>query len=262
VGGPCTAWVTVGELQTLPGATDIDAGVLADAIDVAGELLYRLSARQFPGVCNDVVRPLRREYSTDGTLGRWWWRDGILGHSCGYPPSRDCGCGPLPEITLGAYPIREIIEVRIDGAVLSPSAYRVDDRRWLVRIDGQAFPCCQRLDLDPLTDLDTFQVTFSWGQPPPAAGVAAVKIFALEIAKMLGGDQSCMLPQRLQNIVTAGGTYALLDPMTFLNDGLTGIYLVDAFIKAVNPNRLQRRSSVISPDIGRPVRRTAVAPGS
>lgn len=265
MGGPCTPWVTLDEVQGTPGAQDIDADVLQTALEVASGSLWRRSGRQYSGVCSDTVRPLRRMYALDGGLGGWaplWgWRDGINAHSCGYPPNRNCGCGPLPEITLGAYPIRDIIEVRIDGAVLDPAAYRVDDRRWLVRIDGQSWPCCSDLSKNPLTDPNTFQVTFEWGQSPPPGGTVAARVLAVEIGKMLTGSD-CDLPRRLQNVTFNGSSYTLLDPMNFLNDGLTGIYIVDLFLTDVNPHKLQRRSSVISPDIPRPVRRTAVAPGS
>lgn len=263
MGGPCTPWVTVAETQTVPGADRLSADLLQEGIDVASGSLYRRSGRQFSGVCTDVVRPLKRLYVTENAPWwfQWMWSDGPTVHTCGRPPSRNCGCGPLPEITLGAGPIRQILEVRIDGAVLDPSAYRVDDRRWLVRIDGDSFPCCQNLAKDPLTDDDTFQVTFEWGEAPPVGGTVAAKVLAVEIAKMLAGGP-CQLPQRLQNVTFNGSSYTLLDPMAFLDNGLTGIYVVDLFLTDVNPHKLQRRSTVISPDITRPVRRTAVAPGS
>jgi len=59
-----------------------------------------------------------------------------------------------------------------------------------------------------------------------------------------------------------GASYTLLDPLTFLDKGRTGVYYVDLFLAAVNPAGLIRRAQVISSDIRRPVRRTAVTPGS
>ncbi len=84
MGGPCTAWVTVEDLQSLDGAQGIDADTLQTAIDVASGSLWRRSARQYTGVCHDVVRPLRRMYAVDGGSGGWgtlasgsfFWRDG------------------------------------------------------------------------------------------------------------------------------------------------------------------------------------------
>jgi hypothetical protein len=266
--GPCGAWVTLGEVKADPTAKLQSGGplsdeLLSDMIDFSTHVLYRLSGRQFSGVCSDVVRPARRYYAADYFPPLWWRWDRSWGvHTCGRPPNRACGCGPLSELTLGAYPLREINEVRIDGAVVDPSTYRIDDDRWLVRIDPDliGWPCCQRLDL-PVTELDTFQVTFTWGQAPPRAGVIAAKHYAIQLAKGHAGDP-CTVPERVLNISVPGATYTLLDPLEFLDKGRTGVPLVDQWLAAVNPNRLMRRAQVISPDIGRPVRRAGTAPGS
>jgi hypothetical protein len=265
--GPCTPWVTLGEVQALPDATGLDDAVLVEMIDVASEVLYVLSARQYPGVCVDEVLPLRRWYNVESNFAfppsfatwRNWW--GV--HSCGRPPERAGGCGPLSELTLGAYPLRSIVEVKIDGEVIDPATYRIDDHRWLVRVDqtGIGFPCCQALDRDPETEVGTFRVQFEWGQAPPRSGVIAASVLAIELAKSVSGNP-CNLPQRVLNLQTQGVSYTLLDPLTFLDNGQTGLYLVDLFLAAANPKKLRRRPSVISPDFRRPVRRTNTTPGS
>lgn len=267
MGGPCTPWVTLAEVQLVPDAAGLDDDLLTEMIDVASELLYKLSGRQYAGECSDVVRPLQRWYSNDDFTGfpaAWWnWRAWWGAHTCGRPPQRAGGCGPLSEITLGAYPLRQIVEVRIDGHVIDPSSYRIDDRRWLVRVDQsgpQSFPCCQDLSKNPFSDLNTFQVTYTWGQDPPPSGRRAAKTFAIELAKGESGAAN-LLPQRVQSLQMQGTSFALLDPMVFLDKGRTGITIVDYFLTAVNPHRLQRRAQVISPDIGRPVRRAAIPGG-
>lgn len=266
MGGPCTPWVTLAETQAVADADGLDEDLLGEMIVVASEILYKLSARQFAGECTDVVRPLQRWYATEGGFGAAWsnWRAWWGVHACGRPPERAGGCGPLSEITLGVYPLRAITEVRIDGHVIDPTTYRIDDHRWLVRIDQtgpQSFPCCQDLIRDPLTDLNTFQVTDQWGSAPPTSGVVAAKVLAIELTKGASGSP-CNLPQRVLSLQQQGASFTLLDPLTFLDQGKTGIYLVDLFLHTVNPNRLQRRASVISPDIPRPVRRTSTVPGS
>jgi len=269
MGGPCSDWVTLGEVQADPRAVTqagdpLDPALLARMISAASEILWALSGRQFAGVCSDVVRPLRRYYNVSGDVWGWGlWRWQGTAFVCSRPPERSGGCGSLSEITLGGYPVREVIEVRVDGAVLDPSAYRVDDHRWLVRTapDGTGWPCCQQLQNDPLTDRDTFQVTFTYGQAPPAAGVEACKAWAIELAKGASGGP-CSLPERVQSVVFQGGSYTIIDPMLFLADGRTGVYLVDEFLRAFNPGGVMRRPSVVSPDIPRPVRRTATGPGS
>lgn len=268
MGGPCSPWVTLEYVQESPNSDGLDDTLLSNMIDVAGELLYALSGRQYAGVCTDVVLPLRRWYDVEGDQNfpssAYGWRSMWGVHSCGRPPERAGGCGPLSEITLGAYPVRQVTEVRIDGQVIDPTTYRVDDHRWLVRIDQTgptSWPCCQSLDLNPLVDLDTFQVTFEWGMAPPVAGVEAARQLAIELAKGASGNP-CNLPQRVLSLTVPGATYTMLDPLTFLDKGRTGLYFVDLFLRAVNPYGLARRSSVISPDIRRPVRRTSTIPGS
>lgn len=260
---PCTEWITLEDVESEPDAAGLDPPLLARAITDASEILYRLSGRQFAGVCHDVVRPCQRWYRSEyGAPPSWWrWISTWGEYVVGQPGERRGGIEVLSEITLGAYPIREITEVRIDGAVLSPSAYRVDDRRWLKRIDGKTWPILQRLDLDPLVDKDTFQVSFTYGQAPPDSGVDACRVFAIELAKGMSGDAN-NLPQRVLNVSLQGVSYTLLDPLLFLDKGRTGIYYVDLFLASVNPRGLKRRPSVISPDIPRPVRRTGVTPGS
>lgn len=266
--GPCTPWVTVGEVAADPRAVRADGsplpiGLLTEKIDVASEILYRLSGRQFAGVCSDVVRPTRRWYRSDyQPPWQWQWLRG-WGNYTSRPPHRADGSIPLQEITLGAYPLRSIIEVRINGDVLDPTTYRIDDRRWLVNIDpyNTQWPIVPDMSGDVLTTVDTFQVMFEWGQAPPVGGTASARRFAIELAKGAVGDP-CALPERVMSINTQGTSLALLDPLTFLAAKQTGIYEVDLWLKSVNPNALNRRSSVLSPDFPRPVRRTATTPGS
>lgn len=265
--GPCSPWVTLGEVQADPRAVKADGTpladvLLADTIDLASEILYAASGRQFAGVCTDVVRPTRRWYR--GDFPAWWQYQ--WGRSIPYTtrsPHRYQGAAPLTEITLGAYPIRDILEVRIDGAVYPSVNYRVDDRRWLVNIDptGVGWPGWQDMDKDPATDANTFQVSFEWGQSPPVGGVLAAKTYAIELAKGMCGDP-CALPERVLSLQMQGVSYTLLDPLAFLDKKRTGVYSIDVWLASVNPAGLNRRSAVLSPDFPRPVRRAGTVPGS
>lgn len=269
MGGPATAWATLEEAQQCHDCSQADVTVLGTMLTVASELLYRMSGRQFAGIVADTVRPCRRLPGVAPTAG-WRWQIGWGNCGCGtnwgewgtWPGSRRCTCGPISEITLGAYPLRDIVQVRIDGHVLSPSAYRIDDSRWLVRIDGDVWPVVQDLTADPATDADTFEVAFEWGVVPPASGQHAAAVLACELALAHCCPEKCRLPARVTSLTRQGVNLALLDPMDFLDKGMTGLYDVDLFLRTFNPHRLQRRSSVINPDVGRPVRRTATTPGS
>lgn len=269
-GGPCTPWVTAAEVLAEPTAkrrdgSRLDPALVEEMIRVAGPILYRLSGRQFAGVCTDLVRPCARFYKTDGYGGPpWWWRwQQSWGTFSTRSPHRNAGAAALHEISLGAYPLRDILAVRIDGQLVDPTSYEIHDRRWLVRVpETESWPAWQNLYGDPMTDEGTFGVWFEWGAVPDQGGVRALKDYVIELAKGASGDP-CNLPARLQNLQGGPGqSYSLLDPMTFIADGKTGVYLVDMWLHSVNPNKLARRSSVINPDIPRPVRRTRTTPGS
>lgn len=265
--GPCSAWVDLADVVADPRAKTQDGvalppALLQEKIYVASEILYALSGRQFAGVCNDVVRPTARWYRTDyqpGWWGYYWPR--TVDTFTDRNPHRYDGSGALQEITLGAYPLRAILHVRVNGTIVPSTDYRIDDRRWLVNISAVPWPTMQDMAADPLTGKNTMEVAFEWGQAPNDGGVASAKRYAIELAKAASGDP-CALPERVTSLQMQGSSYSFLDPMTFLEKGRVGIYEIDAWLASVNPNGLKRRSAVYSPDVPRPVRRTSSTPGS
>jgi hypothetical protein len=151
-------------------------------------------------------------------------------------------------IGLGRSPITEIESVQIDGDELDPSAYRVDDGKWLIRQDCSGWPTCQDLS-QPLGEDCTFGVSFTWGQDPPQAGKNAALLLASEFVAAVTPGMTCHLPARVTSITRQGVSFTVLDPQTFLSEGLTGNYQIDLFIKAYNPNKQIRRPTVWSPDV-------------
>lgn len=253
--GPCADWCSSADLCSPVDDYSFPAGVIADSIEIASNLLFVLSGRQFPGTCSTTVRPCSRRctesYPNYG-LG--------MVTSCDCQSAGVCGCSELEQIELGTTPIISVTEVVVDGAVVSSSLYRVDDWRWLVRLpnaDGtnRGWPGCQRLDLDSTED-ETFEVTFTYGRPVPPEGVRAAAVLAGEIAASCVPEAlgACTLSSRVTSITRQGVTVAL-DSLDSIAQDLTGLPMVDLFLKAHNPGRLRRRGRVFSPDIGPHVRR-------
>lgn len=240
--GPCSP---VGD------ETPIAESTVADAIALATEVLYGLTGEQFGGLCEQTVRPCSRRRCWGPARRRNWFQpNGSVynGHDCACPDDRPCGCRRLPRIELPGWPVSSVLEVRIDGAVLDESEYRVDEERWLTRLDGQGWPVCQNLLLAATED-DTFQVRFTSGvEVPPGGRVAAAK-YACELARSWCG-QECELPSRVSSITRQGVTYSFESAGSLALEGRTGVSSVDTWLVAVNggDGQLQAPALIASPD--------------
>lgn len=230
------------------------------AYDFAVELLSGLSQGAY-GLCELVVRPCGVGCALSAGFrflpGGWFGPSLISGqvyNGCGCTSS--CGCSVASEVLL-AGPVYDIVQVRIDGVVVDPDTYRVDDGFRLVRLDGLVWPMTQ--DLNASAGLPgTFEVTYRRGQPLSAGGRRALSALMVELFKAGCGDQTCRLPSRVTNIVREGVTYSMLDdPSALLNAGRLGIPEVDMWLALVNPNGARTRMRVFSPDTaGRSRRQT------
>jgi len=262
--GVCSAWATTADLCDPCSDYELDATLLDDMLEASSNLLYALLGRQWPGSCTETVRPCSR-YTSDRlgadqrrALENAGWQ---VMSSCGCHRGDRCGCSALPEVDLGLYPVVSVTQVRIDGAVLDPAAYRIDDWSRLVRVDGSGWPCCQDLTGDPASDPDTFDVTFVHGVDPPAEAVHAAAVLACELVLSCQPETAgkCRLPNGVQTLVRQGVTEELIvnDSLELFRAGLTGIPEVDLVIAAHNPSGLRRPPSVLSPDFGGPAVRRA-----
>lgn len=240
--GPCDAWVTAEDLATCCGievSSDTNDALEA-AAEAASDVLFTLSGRQYRGVCGPVtVRPC-------GTRNR-----------C-YTPGRDdhirsCGCAPLSTVLLPGYPVLEIGLVKIDGEVVPPSEYRLDERRKLVRLadadgDMQWWPACQRLDLAD-TEERTFSVTYYYGVAAPSLAVAAASQLGCELYRACSGEGGeCNLPQGTTKVTRQGITIERGVLAAFIRGAQTGLVSVDAFLATFGMDGAKRRPAVWSPD--------------
>jgi|PlaIllAssembly_1097288.scaffolds.fasta_scaffold00252_5 hypothetical protein len=236
--------------------------VVAQSKVMAIEILWAASGRQY-GQCIDTIRPCRRE-ADYCELNAWELvgsRLSLLDDvSVGYitPCSRckttSCGCAAVEAITLPGSP-RSIVSVVIDGVTLDPSAYRLDARQ-LIRTDGGTWPECQDFNVNA-GEIGSWEVTYLTGRPVPVGGQIAAGVYSCEILKALCDDDACSLPARVQTVTRQGVTVGFLDPMTFLEDGLTGVYIVDMWIRSVNPYGAKQRARIRRADqkkLGRRVR--------
>lgn len=260
----CEDWITGDDVADCCGSTfgtDVPLDLFASE---ATALLFALSGERFTGVCERTVRPC------PGSCG-CWGADPLaryIGTSVGgdlfgldgywHMGGHRSGCRPLSTVKLAGYPVQEILEVQIDGAVIDPSGYRLEKGRNLVRLadaDGnrQRWPGCQRLDL-PAGDPGTFTVTYTYGQAPPLPALEAAKQLACQLALACpdpnGGDGECELPAGTVQLIRQGITVNVQTLGLFLTQGQTGLAHVDAFL-ATYGGRPRRPAVLLSPDVAR-----------
>jgi len=247
-GSICAPWSTPGALDCVIPEGQPELGI--NAIDVASEVLWVLSGRQF-GICVRTTRP-----AGPGCHGGPWpslalgqqtapYAAGVLGvgGQLGLP-GRPCGCSAKSAVKLPGRVV-SVISVVVDGETLDPGDYRLS-RRQLYRTDGGRWPACQHLDARP-NEPGYFAVTYRRGRAIPVSGTRAVNELACELVKARLGDSKCALPKRVQTITRQGMTIGLLDPMTFLEKGKTGLYWCDLFLSTWNPRGYRRSARGWSP---------------
>lgn len=249
----------------LASLSDSQAAVFEE---MAAEYLWRHTGRRF-GLVEGVLRPCRQDLTTGlstygpppGSAGPPWapalvggrWLN--VGCGAGHP---ECGCsrGSVLRFDTG---VHDVAAVEVDGADLDRSAWRVDDGLLLVRQDGGTWPYCQDLSR-PLGQEGTWAVTVVLGSPVPVGGQFAAGKLACELARAAAGDSKCELPQRWQSVTRQGVSItAALDTFEGLDEGRTGIWLVDSWVASVTKPDIG--FSVASPDL-RPAGRRRVPVGS
>lgn len=207
--GWCGQWASWEDVSRCSTPPDLDAFARDLALDNATEILYLLSDRKYPGICT-TTRSLC-----------------FAGQSC-WPEI--AACSPYPAIDLGgAYPVWDAWDVKLSGVALDPAAYEVRGRRFLVRLDGQAWPygtIALASNPDPLV------VTWAYGRQPPVSGRLAAARYAAEIAKLCAGDPCGVNVQSARSVTREGTNYTVLDADSVISEGRTGLGSVDAWLVA------------------------------
>jgi hypothetical protein len=147
------------------------------------------------------------------------------------------GMSPDSRLRLRGRPVTKIHAIRNrTGGIVDPSNYYLVEHSTVHIKAGTAWTPCNT------------EVTYSYGTPVPAIGKMAARTLAIEFIKLWSDDDTCALPQRVTSVARQGVSYTILDQQEFIQEMRTGMYVIDLFIKTVNPDGARRRSKVFSPD--------------
>lgn len=252
--GPC-GWTIPDPLCCEEEWASLEPSVQSSARDYAALILWAATGRQF-GECSITVRPCGMERCDDGMFNffGWDWSGNSwvpyifngTWFNCACPGA--CCCDPRCQVRLMG-PVESITEVLIGGIAVDPATYRVDDRHWLVRTEGECWPFCADMDTD--TGDNVFQVTYVRGTPVPPALLRAASTLACEWAKACVGNE-CRLSNRVTSIARQGVSIEMADPNAILDGSRTGLWEVDAVIVALNPFAQKQRARIYAPELTPP----------
>lgn len=217
---PCTPWADQDEVTCLcPDIADVGQPCADDPvpavypftdaqfIEMSSRILFERTCRRFPGICSEELRPCDPCNSCKGC----------------------CECHYTYIPLAGPYPVTEITEIKIDGVVLAPSSYRVDEFIRLVRVDGLGWPKWQDLNADPDTDDGTFVIRYKVGRTPPLDLRYAAALLTCELKRACNG-QGCQLPENVTSMVRDGVSFTLADPQEIFTNGSFGVPMIDQIL--------------------------------
>lgn len=144
-----------------------------------------------------------------------------------YSDREACGCsgvlnGRHTRLRLRGAPVRHVSNVSRNGVALDPSEYKI--------VNGSI------LQLTGLGSVDGLEVTYTYGVRVPTSGQRSARLLAKELVKGWSGED-CLLPDRVTNVSREGISFTIMDKQDFLDEGRTGIYEVDLFLRASNPDK-------------------------
>jgi len=231
--------------------SELDIAKQSFAEELAIQVLWSLSGRQF-GVCPVTVRPCpntgacsprgRFPYPYDGGPFFPLWDGGAWRNvTCACTGPCDWRAPSVIHLAASAgLPVQEVTEVKIGATVLDPSEYTLEGDL-LYRVDGTAWPS-QDLTL-PLDADGTWSVTYTRGNPVPQGVGVYVGLLTKEFLAACSGGK-CRLPRRVRSVTRQGVSMDMVDPVSILAEGFTGLSEIDTWIAAVNPNHLMQPSKV------------------
>ena len=228
-----------------------------EAAKAASYLMWSLSGRKYSGVTTVTERYVCATLSYRyGPSVRNNKAELVLGDIYNIPYTdmdsytavTSDGLSPQSRLRLRGRPVTKIHSIRNrSGVVIDENSYYLVDHSTIQATSGSRGTPCD------------VEVTYTYGVEPPTLGKLAARTLAFEFCKLWNGDDDCMLPQRVTSVSRQGVSYTILDSQEFIDDMRTGLYVVDMFLKSVNPDKARARARVFTPDVPRARRYTPKA---
>lgn len=217
---------------------DLPEAVRDAALRASVNTLWALSGRQF-AVLDVTLAPYlpAARPSARTEYGR------VLSAGAGRTPLVPGGVQPSRAFRLPGGAV-SVTRVELAGEELPASAWTLDPDGTLVRLDG-AWPAGQDVYAPVWT------VRYLRGQAAPDDANLAAGRYALELAKAMHLDPATPTPTRTRDAARQKIDRASEDAEERANEGLTGVPVVDKWLRAVNPHRLAATPFVWSPDTDR-----------
>ena len=253
----CSPWANSTDLPadkvTELAALGFDADEINASLLRASELLWAFSGRQWMGGGCEEDAVLLSFQPVPGT-GTWpysasWgkcacWAGATVLDGRPYPaPWQGQHIGRPISLQLPRKFITSVVSVTVNGDPFI--AWKMTPNGWLQRTDGEGWSVC---------DGDT-EVTYRFGDPPPAGGRDAAIELGIEMLLDRAGSDACRLPPNTVSVTRQGLTMELMS--TDRPEFRTALPLVDMWLEAVNPYRRPQAATVWSPDVPRLMRQGA-----
>lgn len=234
-----TPWITAAE-TAFP-----ESDYAQTAVEYATFVLYKLTAEKYPGISRTIesyVADPRGSSHADPVSTEALNNIQRIGvpTSLQYPQ----------RLYLRGAPVHEVFSVHYGETELNPSEYILFNKRFLKLSNGAVwnYGCEPR----------GITVDYSYGMMPPMAGVLAATTLANELLILMGegSDMSqCRVPERVRSVSREGISFDMIDPQEFMDDGRTGIWEIDLFIRTANPSRAKKQPRLLSASDPRRYRR-------
>lgn len=226
-------WISVNDLA-VP-----DSPFAQASVDYATYVLYRLTGEKYPGLMETTETYVAERMAREVPLE--------LSSQAIAVPSRI----QYPQrLYLRGTPVHEIHSVSYGGEVLSPDEYALYNKRFLKLRNGASW--------NYACNPQGITVEYCYGMMPPSAGKLAAATLANEFLILYGENPNtteCRIPERVKSISREGISFDMIDPMEFMDDGKTGIWEIDLFIRTSNPARAKKQPKLFSASDPRRYRR-------